>query len=363
MAERKNKIAFIIPNFDVGGAENTLLTIANYLCNNGYNIHIIFLKEEGKLLERLDEKITRWNVNNGRIYFSIFSIKKIINKISPDIIFPWMGFLNAYFIFFKTLFSKKIKWLCRESSIPSMMNKEYTFPALFNFFYKFYNRYNKIICQSNYMKDDLIKFFHVDPEKITVINNPVDITRAEKKSKDNIETQFKKSTKNLLYVGGLHSWKRVALLIDAVEILPADYQLTIVGNGNEYQNLKEKILQKELSGRIRIILNCFNPYPYYSQAHCLLLCSEFEGFPNVAIEAMALGCPVIGYNIKGGANEILKNYGGFIVTGDIDLFTKKIIQVCEGEMLDKEQIINGCKEKYRVEKIMDEYKKVIDNLS
>ena len=335
--------------------------MANYLANVNYTIHIIFLKEEGGLIEKLDTKIKRWDVKNGRLYFSVFKIRNLVKNIDPDIIFPWMGYLNAYLAFCKPLFADKIVWLCRESTIPSLMNPNYRFPKLYSFFYKFYNRYSYIICQSGYMAKDLELNFNIKKERLVVINNPVDFEKVTLSLKAPVvKPVAPENSINLLYVGSLNKWKRVHLLIEALILLPENYYLTIVGNGTEYENIQAMTIKNNISGRIRFILDCNNPYPYYAASNCLLLCSEFEGFPNVALESMASGCPVIGFNIKGGANEILENYGGFIVPGDmVSDFAKSILNVCEKQVIDKDKIIAFCKEKYDLKKIMGQYQSVI----
>lgn len=335
--------------------------MANYLANVNYTIHIIFLKEEGGLIEKLDTKINRWDVKNGRLYFSVFKIRNLVKNIDPDIIFPWMGYLNAYLAFCKPLFADKIVWLCRESTIPSLMNPNYRFPKLYSFFYKFYNRYSYIICQSGYMAKDLEFNFNIKKERLVVINNPVDFEKVTLSLKAPVvKPVAPENSINLLYVGSLNKWKRVHLLIEALILLPENYYLTIVGNGTEYENIQAMTIKNNISGRIRFILDCNNPYPYYAASNCLLLCSEFEGFPNVALESMASGCPVIGFNIKGGANEILENYGGFIVPGDmVSDFAKSILNVCEKQAIDKDKIIAFCKEKYDLKKIMGQYQSVI----
>ena len=319
------------------------------------------MKEEGGLIEKLDTKIKRWDVKNGRLYFSVFKIRNLVKNIDPDIIFPWMGYLNAYLAFCKPLFADKIVWLCRESTIPSLMNPNYRFPKLYSFFYKFYNRYSYIICQSGYMAKDLELNFNIKKERLVVINNPVDFEKVTLSLKAPVvKPVAPENSINLLYVGSLNKWKRVHLLIEALILLPENYYLTIVGNGTEYENIQAMTIKNNISGRIRFILDCNNPYPYYAASNCLLLCSEFEGFPNVALESMASGCPVIGFNIKGGANEILENYGGFIVPGDmVSDFAKSILNVCEKQVIDKDKIIAFCKEKYDLKKIMGQYQSVI----
>lgn len=357
----KTKIAFVIPSLSTGGAEKMLLTAANYFAGKNYEVHIIFLKEQGAFLEMLSPEIKRWNIDNGSVYFSVFAVRKIVKQIKPNIFFPWMGYLNAYLAFFKPLLYKKMHWFCRESSIPSMMNSQYKFSFLYRFFYRFYNRYDSIVCQSDWMADDLIKGFAVNKEKIIVINNPVDFAAVAEKSRELLPpSPFDSAPHRLLYAGGLHPWKRPGLLIEALALLPEDYVLTILGQGMEEENIRKQVSEKGLNSRVRIIKGSVNPFPYYSASSCLILCSKFEGFPNVVTEAMATGCPAIGYGIKGGANEILTGYGGYIVEdGNMQGLVNTIREVCTDPSTDRKKISDVCRERYNLEKIMTQYEKLV----
>ena len=292
------RIVFIIPNFAVGGAEKMLLTIANALCNN-YEIHIIFLKKEGLLLNDLDNRIITWDINNGRVYFSIFKIVKIIKHIKPDIIFSWMGYLNAYVIFFKRFFQKNIRWYARESNIPSLINKMFRLTFLFEFLYRYYKNYDKIICQTRYMASDLVKNYKVHPETIHIIPNPYSLRDSGK-----IANPFNEQKHNILFTGRLRAEKKVQYLIEALAFLPPDYHLNIVGDGGQRPLLVQTVKQLNLADRVTFFGNQTELEKYYRFADCLVLCSEFEGLPNVAIEAICNGCPVAAYNINDALNSL-----------------------------------------------------------
>jgi glycosyltransferase involved in cell wall biosynthesis len=361
----KKKIAFVISSLGLGGAERNLVQVVNNLDRSRYDCYVVCLTAKGSNNQLLNKDgITVIDLEYPRIYFSILPVKKAIKKIQPDIIVGWMGYLNAYLAFFIPSFPKHIRWVCRESSIPSAMNKQYKFPWLYDLLYKYYNRYDKIICQSQFMADDLVNSFKVKEEKIRLISNGVDFPAVEKNQQSTgIDTAFDKEHHHLLYVGGLRAEKRVDLAIDALALLPGKYHLTILGDGELYDQLSAHISKKGLGTRVRIIRGCYNPYPYYTGAKCLLICSLFEGFPNVVVEAFACGCPVIGYNITGGAQEVLQHYGGRMVRSEaISSFSQAIIDLCENEEPDRIRIIEECKKKYDIRSIIQQYDAVFDGI-
>jgi len=354
----KKKILFIIPNFLNGGSEKALIRTVNNLNSDYYSITILCLKKTGGNADFLKPGINIIDINTPSVYFSIFKIAQAIKSIRPDIVFGWMGYINAYLSFFIPFFSKKINWLCRESGIAGEMNKQHRFPWLFNYLYKTCNRYNTIICQSNYMAKDLVNNFGIQPQKIKIINNSIDFNEIEN---NKIKTIIKETGKfYLLYVGGLRIEKRVELIIETLATLSKNYLLTIVGSGDQLDKILSSVESYQLGHRVEIISNCYNPVPYYQRTDCLLLASLHEGFPNVVLEAFSCGCPVIGFNIRGGANEALNNYGGFILQNKtIQDFADKIRSVCENEKIEHDEIIRNCKEKYDIKDVIPVYNSLL----
>ena len=364
MESERKKILFVIPSFFTGGAERALVRISNFIDRSRYEVMILCLTKAGPNLNAVSADTRVIDIERPSIYFSIFRIYRVIKDVKPDIVFSWMGYINAYLSFFIPLFPSRIKWVCRESSIASLNNVKFRLSWLFTFFYRFYNRYDNVVCQSNAMANDLIKNFNIEEKKITIINNPINFQQVAEDRKKICQNIFplrhKRDNIELLFVGSLSQVKRPLVLAELVVMLPENYYLTILGNGPLYKELMAKIEANGLGERIRVITDCVNPFPYYEKADCLLLCSSFEGFPNVIVEAFSCGCPAIGFDIKGGANEILDGYGGFIVEGnDIRCLSATVQQVCEKEQIDRDKIAEGCRSKYAIEKIIESYYSVL----
>jgi len=154
----------------------------------------------------------------------------------------------------------------------------------------------KIIAVSKTTKQDIVKSYEIDPQKITVIYNGY-----EKKSSLS-ETKLKdKNTKHpyILYVGTLQPRKNITTLITAFakykQFYP-DFKLVIAGKKGW---LYEKIfnLSKKLGLEDEIYFTDYisnNQLIYlYENAFCFVLPSFYEGFGIPPLEAMSFGCPVI----------------------------------------------------------------------
>ena len=104
-------------------------------------------------------------------------------------------------------------------------------------------------------------------------------------------------------------------------------KLILIGYGPEKKNIINMAKNFKIYNKIIIINKTYNPYPYMKKSMLLILTSIYEGFPNVLVESLTIGTPVISTNMNAGASEILINgKGGELINlGDYKNLSKKII--------------------------------------
>ena len=109
-----------------------------------------------------------------------------------------------------------------------------------------------------------------------------------------------------------------------------------------------------------------NPYKYLAQSDIFVLSSLLEGFPNVIIEALACGLPIISTNCESGPNEILANnkYGFLTKIMDSEDLAQKMIHLAENnELMTKYSKLSLKRaEDFNQVKILKEWITLIDNL-
>jgi glycosyltransferase involved in cell wall biosynthesis len=115
----------------------------------------------------------------------------------------------------------------------------------------------------------------------------------------------------LLSVGNLLPLKGHALCIDALAALSAEWpaaQLLIVGRGPEEDALRRHAAARGVADRVRLVgaVDQAALARWYSAADVLLLASSREGWPNVLLESMACGTPVVATRV-GGVPEVVQN--------------------------------------------------------
>jgi glycosyltransferase involved in cell wall biosynthesis len=158
----------------------------------------------------------------------------------------------------------------------------------------------------------------------------------------------------------LRSEKRQEHLLKTLAKLGSDYSLTIVGEGKIRSLLEQMTDKLGISKLVRFIGYQSNPYSYMRGADILVLSSEYEGFPNVVLEAGVCGLGVVSYRCAGGVEEIIEDgINGFLVKdGDIESLSNGIKRAKEYQF-DSNNIEKRIKEKYNKSLIVNRYQKIL----
>ena len=117
--------------------------------------------------------------------------------------------------------------------------------------------------------------------------------------------------------------KRLSRIIDATDMLYKEYkdfQVVLVGKGQDTKKYKKQIEKLKLNNVIKFIDNQKNPYPYFLLGDVFLLSSEFEGLPTTVLEALVLNIPVISTNVSDVKDLINNKYGIVIEKNSKDLY-------------------------------------------
>ena len=356
----KKKILFIVPSMRGGGAERIMSIILNYLDKKKFDPILVLLKKEGPYLEDIPKDIQIINLQVTRARYAIIKIFRIIKQVKPDIVFSTLGYLNILLAMIRPLLSKNIVFVARESNTVSVKNKQKKYPIFFNLLYKiFYNNFDQIIAQSEYMKKDLIDNYNIMNDKIERIYNPVNITKIGALANKEITTLYKNNKFNLLTVGRLDYQKGYDLLIEAMIKLDDRFHLTIVGEGKDKSKLKYLVESFDVKEKVTFVGFQSNPYVYMMHADLYILSSRYEGLPNVVLEANACGTPVVAFKCPGGTSEIIENgVNGFLCEcGNIDGLVEKISKASLYSF-DKKEIKSSIQSKYDVHIIIKQYEKI-----
>jgi glycosyltransferase involved in cell wall biosynthesis len=182
-----------------------------------------------------------------------------------------------------------------------------------------------VICVSKALREKVIAL-HVEPERVTVQHNGVDGDRFQIRDQDRARNELGLSAegKLLLYVGNLAPEKGVQVLSEAFQQLCASgcgaARLAVVGGGQLDGDLRQLARQRSMEERLLLAGRCPHEEIPTWMAACDVFClpSFREGCPNVVLEALASGRPVVASRV-GGVPELLNEENGIMApAGDVD---------------------------------------------
>jgi len=354
----KIKLMCITPNLRVGGAQRFILNLVNNINKDIFDVTLVVVNNKKSMKLFLDSEINIINLKKTKIRYSIIQIIKISKKIKPNIIFTNQFHLNLYIILFKKLFSRNIKFIGRETNIMSeKLNRKNVSDNFFFFLIKLiYPFFNKIICQSQDMYDDLKDIFKISKSNLIKINNPINpkIFKNTIIKKDNQKY-------NIIAIGSsLGRQKGFYTLIESFKFInDKSITLAIIGDGLERKKLEQKIKKNNLEDRVFMVGMQENLRSFYENADVLACSSYYEGFPNMFLEAGIYGLPVVSFNIKGGVNEIIDpGENGFIVSQrNIKEFAETLVKAINYPF-NKKKIKELTLNKFNMVKIIHKYERL-----
>lgn len=347
------KVLFLIDSLNGGGAEKILLDIILNLPKNKFDIHIMTVWNRGIYVEQVKD---RYN------YKYIFDVDKkcILNKLKgffSDKIMKYIYPPILHFLFIKEDYDVEVAFL--EGFSTKLISgskkhiKKYAWVHTdmcnnlwYTQFYSgkkdlihTYNKFDNIVTVSNSCKTSFMNLTGIYNNVKTLYNpiNEVDIINKSKICSYNLK---KRDKVKFITVGRLEYEKGYDNLIAVLGKLRKkgyQFELYIIGEGKEKQNLKKMIEDNNLKKDVFLLGYLENPYSIMSQGDVFISSSRTEGFSTVVAEALILGMPVIATNCSG-MNELLgkNNEFGIVVENTQQSLFNAIKEVLDNKEILKE---------------------------
>ena len=200
---------------------------------------------------------------------------------------------------------------------------------------KVYPQAERIMTVSRGVADDLAISTGLPRATIGTIYNPTLTTEiAEKAQAPSSHTWLPPTTLPvILGVGRLVPQKDFPTLLKAFAYVQRKHQarLIILGEGRERAQLEALALKLGIAKDVSLPGFEPNPYTFMAQASVFVLSSAWEGLPNVLIEALTCGCPIVSTDCPSGPQEILGNgaFGSLVPVGDEKALAEAILDTLE----------------------------------
>ncbi|MFX4243137.1 glycosyltransferase [Aliarcobacter butzleri] len=328
----KNKnILIFCATMQKGGAERVISLLLKEL-DNERNIKVYFMMMEYGIEYDLPKYITPIILSNSKksgvkklleLPFIAMKLKKYIKENNINIVMSFLYRPNYINILAK-IFGSSHKSIINIRSTTSRYKNEGLLGKINLFLINnLFDKADLIISNSKGVDEDLKSIMNITTNT-KVIYNPVDIKYINSKKDicEDVDFDFKEDKKYVISVGRLIPLKRNIDLIKAFfELQKEDDNLEVLflGDGILKNDLINECVKLNIENKVHFLGNVKNPFYYLSRSNLFVMTSETEGFPNVLIEAMVCGLPVISSDCKSGPKEILENgqFGLLYTVGNI----------------------------------------------
>ncbi|MDA7818284.1 glycosyltransferase [Sulfurimonas sp.] len=372
----KNKnILILIPTMQKGGAERVVsLLLQKYSENINLNIQLMLLEDgiDYALPQSIRPIILSKTKKSGirkliELPFVSWQLSKYIKENNIDVVVSFLYRSNYVNILAKFFGAKHRTVINIRSTTSRYLNEGLLGKVNLFLIRNLFNKSDLIISNSSGVDEDLKSLMSITTNT-KVIYNPVNLEyiNSNKNICEDVEFKFKSDKRYIISVGRLIPLKRNKDLIDAFcELQKNDESLELIflGDGILKDTLINLSIELKLDKKVHFFGNVKNPFYYLNKSDLFIMNSEIEGFPNVLLEAMAVGIPVISSNCTSGPREILEDekYGYLYPVGDIKILIEKMKIVLYGD-IDKEEIKKLNKQRiedFNIDKILQEFKRVL----
>ncbi|WP_310555425.1 glycosyltransferase [Flavobacterium sp.] len=301
---KKHKIALVGYRLSDGGSDKVMANLSIFFENNGIDVHIITVIDQVSYLYKgkiLNLGLLK-NKSNG--FFNKLKRFRVLNQYIKEqhfdfvIDFRFRSKIIQELIIARILYPKNTIFTVHSFLIDHYMpNNSWVTRLMYNTCYA-----NVVITKQI---EQIVEEKH-QLQNIKLIYNPVNIEEITAKSIEKIEIDFKYIIAIGQYENPIKQFHKLIESYANSDLPKENIHLVILGNG-ELELLNSVSRRNNVQDKVHLLGYQVNPYKYLKNALYLVLSSLNEGLPNVILEALATGIPVVSFDCESGPKEIIQD--------------------------------------------------------
>ncbi len=243
-------------------------------------------------------------------FLAYYSLYSILRRTSPVLLYSrFIGF-NIFLCMLKCFAAIRCPLIVQEVNTATFCYSSRSVGLLNSFFFNngirlFYRHADFILCNGTIMMQDLLDKYEVPHDKCIFIPNMIEDGKiAEVPNVLSSES----SGLRIISVGKIDESKDFSCLIDAIALLKKRVEVSadIFGDGHLKEALESRVRGLGLDKNVKFRGFASSPFDMSSRYHAFVFCSRYEGMPNVVLEAMSKGLPVVSTRVSG-VTDIIRN--------------------------------------------------------
>lgn len=351
-------IAILLPSLAAGGVAPGKLRLARALHSAGHPVDLIVCKPEGAHREQVPEgvpvvvlqpesvlaaraRLLRLDPSGARVLARpallarrpapvqpyVADLARYLDRRRPDIVLAGKTPTNLLALWARRLSDAKPRIVvCEHSQLSRAIahSRKWRWRYIAPLVARAYAEADAIVCVSHGVADDLARTTGLPRARLTTIYNPVipaDLCARVAEPPPHPWLATAADVPVVVGAGRLVAQKNFPLLLEAFARLHAErpLRLLVLGEGRERPRLEAAAQALGVAAAVALPGHVMNPYAAFARASLFVLSSDLEGLPNVLIEALACGCPVVSTDCPSGPAEILQGgrYGKLVRPGSV----------------------------------------------
>lgn len=319
------KIATLLPSLAGGGVERVRIDLAREFTARGHDVTFVLMRAKGDLLQEASAEFEVVDLAAPRLRQAFRPLRTWLRSRRPDALLAGIWPMTVLGIAAARFSGINCRVVVSDHSILSLQYAKWG--RIQNRFLRAsiaigYPRADARVGVSRGVADDVAALGRLNRETVEVIHNPIKAPSTENVAGTAAADAAWSAGagKRLLTVGKFKTVKNHVLLLRAFSRLceTTDAQLMLLGEGAMRAELEQVAAAEGIADRVLMPGFVADPAPYYRSADLFVLSSDFEGFGNVIVEALACGTPVVSTDCPSGPREILEDgkHGVLVPVGD-----------------------------------------------
>jgi glycosyltransferase involved in cell wall biosynthesis len=308
----ESRIAIVLPNLRIGGAERIAITFAEELLAEGFAVDLVLVEATGDLLETVPKGAQVVDLHGRRLRSAVGPLVRYFRNCRPV-----AAYANIWPLTLATALAARLaqsgtrvvtmhqnslgsQYVGRGRHSPTTMRAALRLELALA---------TRVVGCSTGVIEDLALLAGRPTGRFTAVPNPVrirtDVNPANLKKAEALWGV--RPGKRVLAVGNLKAQKNFALLLEAYAAIAKDDhdRLILIGEGELRESLEAQARALGIARCVRMPGQSTILEAFYKTADLFVMCSNYEGLPTVLIEALGFGLPVVSTDCPSGPCEIL----------------------------------------------------------